>query len=111
MSTEGSPLNGGTPLTATSFTDPSAANDTTYFYAVTAVDQDGNESAGFEASVTPLETLSNGLDFNGAGDYVSFGPAAGLGSATFTVETWFAVTEPGIRTRPVTSESRMRSPS
>jgi fibronectin type 3 domain-containing protein len=30
-----------------------------------------------------------GLDFNGSGQYVTFGPAPGLGAATFTVETWF----------------------
>ena len=37
----------------------------------------------------PLSTLSNGLDFDGSNDYVTFGAASGLGTATFTIETWF----------------------
>ena len=32
---------------------------------------------------------SGGLAFDGVDDYVTFGPAAGLGAAQFTLETWF----------------------
>jgi len=30
-----------------------------------------------------------GIDFDGASEYVTFGPAPGLGAATFTLEAWF----------------------
>ena len=76
-------------LAAPTFTDTTAVNGTAYFYAVTAVDASDNESAGTEASATPLATLSNGLDFDGVDDHVTFGVAPQLGSATFTLETWF----------------------
>ena len=38
------------------------------------------------------------LSFDGVNDYVSFGPAPGLGAATFTVETWFKRTGAGVST-------------
>src|SRR5438477_8724249 len=38
------------------------------------------------------------LSFDGVNDYVSFGPAPGLGAATFTVETWFKRTGAGVNT-------------
>ena len=38
------------------------------------------------------------LSFDGVNDYVSFGPAPGLGVATFTVETWFKRTGAGVST-------------
>jgi hypothetical protein len=36
------------------------------------------------------------LSFDGTDDYVTFGSAAGLGSAQFTIETWFKRTGNGI---------------
>ncbi len=36
------------------------------------------------------------LSFDGINDYVTFGPAPGLGAATFTIETWFSRQGPGI---------------
>ncbi len=38
------------------------------------------------------------LSFDGTNDYVTFGPAAGLNAATFTVETWFKRAGNGIST-------------
>jgi hypothetical protein len=49
------PVNGGSLLTTTSFTDTGVSNGTTYFYRVTAVDDSGNESGGSgEVQVTPF---------------------------------------------------------
>ncbi|MFM1770700.1 MAG: hypothetical protein RJA22_3229, partial [Verrucomicrobiota bacterium] len=38
---------------------------------------------------------SGALQFDGANDYVTFGPAAGLGAATFTLEAWILRTAAG----------------
>ena len=37
-----------------------------------------------------------GLGFNGNSQYVDFGAATNLGSATFTIETWFKWTGSGV---------------
>src|SRR5207253_3624646 len=55
------------------------------------------------ATPTPTPTGTPGsagtaLDFDGSNDYVTFGPAAGLGTATFTVETWFKREGAGVGT-------------
>ena len=39
---------------------------------------------------------ASALSFDGVNDYVTFGAAPGLGSATFTVETWFKRTATGV---------------
>src|SRR2546426_745401 len=39
-----------------------------------------------------------GLSFDGANDYVTFGPANRLDSATFTIEIWFKRTGTGVST-------------
>jgi len=39
-----------------------------------------------------------GLGFNGSSQYVDFGAATNLGSATFTIETWFKWTGSGVTT-------------
>jgi hypothetical protein len=38
------------------------------------------------------------LQLNGSGQYVTFGPAAGLGAPSFTLEAWFKRTGPGVGT-------------
>lgn len=54
VSTAGAPVNGGTLITDTSYTDTGLTNGTTYYYVVTAVDFDDEESgASNEASATP----------------------------------------------------------
>ncbi len=40
--------------------------------------------------------ISTGLEFNGANNYVTFGVAPELGTATFTLETWFQWTGGGL---------------
>src|SRR5206468_7407767 len=47
------------------------------------------------ATATPAGTA---LDFDGSNDYVTFGPAPGLNTATFTVETWFKREGAGVGT-------------
>ena len=44
VTTDGTPLNGATPLDEEEYSDDTAAAGTTYFYVVTAVDGPGNES-------------------------------------------------------------------
>ena len=46
---------------------------------------------------TPLAG-NHGVTFNGSSDYVTFGQAPGLGTATFTIETWFKRTGAGVGT-------------
>ena len=94
VSTSGTPLNGDTPLSTTSYSDSSVTNGTTYYYAVTAVDT-ANNKAATEGSATPSATLT-GLIFDGSDDHVAFGPATStLGATVFTLETWFKRTGPG----------------
>src|SRR6266487_6192624 len=38
------------------------------------------------------------LQFNGSSQYVTFGAAPGLGTSTFTLETWFKRTGAGVGT-------------
>src|SRR5438034_3560624 len=50
---------------------------------------------------TPTSTpnaAGTALDFDGSNDYVTFGPAAGLGTATFTIETWLKREGAGVGT-------------
>ncbi|MBA2701891.1 MAG: putative Ig domain-containing protein [Chloroflexi bacterium] len=55
LSQPGTPLNGATPLTSTSFTDTTAVNGTAHRYVVTAVDDAGQESLpSNEVSATPV---------------------------------------------------------
>ncbi len=44
-----------------------------------------------------------GLTFDGINDYVTFGPAPGLGASTFTIETWFKRTGAGATANTGTS--------
>lgn len=49
------PVDGGSQVQAVSFADSSVSNGTTYYYRVTVVDTDGNESKGStEVSATPF---------------------------------------------------------
>jgi hypothetical protein len=48
-------------------------------------------------AVTPA-VAQTGLQFNGSGQYVTFGLAAGLNSANFTLECWFKRTGTGVTT-------------
>ncbi|HEV8249301.1 MAG TPA: LamG-like jellyroll fold domain-containing protein, partial [Gaiellaceae bacterium] len=100
VSTSGTPVNGGTPLGATSYTDNGVTNGTTYYYAVVAVDNSWNASApSSEASATPQAAAGpHALSFNGSSQYVTMGPAATLGAAQFTLETWFRRTGAGVGT-------------
>ena len=50
------------------------------------------------ASAVDVRAAVTALSFDGVNDYVTFGPAPGLGSATFTVETWFKRVGTGVST-------------
>ncbi|HEY7448594.1 MAG TPA: LamG-like jellyroll fold domain-containing protein, partial [Vicinamibacterales bacterium] len=94
VATTGTPLNGDTPVTSPIFTDRFLTNGSSYFYVVTAVDTSFNESSpSIEVSATPDFFSGAGMQFDGAGQYVTFGEAAGLGPGglgveTFTIEAW-----------------------
>ncbi|MFY9588801.1 MAG: LamG domain-containing protein, partial [Actinomycetota bacterium] len=95
--TNGTPLNADTLLAAnaTSFTDSTASNGTTYYYAVTAVDTANNKGSS-EVFDTPSASLT-ALRLNGTNQYVTFGQATSeLGATSFTLETWFKRTGTGI---------------
>src|SRR5439155_15066318 len=56
-------------------------------------------TATLTATPTPTATpAGTALDFDGTNDYVSFGPAPGMDTATFTVETWFKREGAGVAT-------------
>jgi hypothetical protein len=104
VSTSGTPLNGGSLVTLPMFTDHTAANGTSYYYVATAVDTSGNTSPGSAvATVTPDINAGSALRFNGASQYVTFGPAPQIGLAQFTIETWFKRTAAGVGTNTGTS--------
>ena len=95
MPTGGTPLNGATLITTTSYTDTPLFNETPYYYAVTAEDASHNESlASLEASATPEASAGAALAFDGTNDLVTFGLAPELGVSAFTVEVWFKKTAP-----------------
>ncbi|MBI5946438.1 MAG: hypothetical protein HY864_18910 [Chloroflexi bacterium] len=92
-----SPVNGGTLVSGTVYSNGGLTNGTPYYYVVTAVDTSTNQSgASNEVSATPLSTLGTGINFDGTNDYVTFGAASGLGLQNFTVETWFKRTGTGV---------------
>jgi hypothetical protein len=43
-----------------------------------------------------LRAAPTAVSLDGVNDYITFGPAPGLGSATFTIETWFKRTGTGV---------------
>ena len=100
VSTSGNGLNGVSLLTSPTYTDNTALNGTTYYYAVIAVDSTVNLS-GSSASVsaTPSAAAGSALRFDGTNDHVTFGPAVpGLGVTDFTIETWFRRDGAGVAT-------------
>jgi hypothetical protein len=97
--TGGTPLNGGTLVTTTSFIDNTVTGGTQYFYAVRAVDASGNPSAASnEAPATPTVPSGAAIDFDGTNDHVTFGSAPSLGVQNFTIETWFRRDGAGVAT-------------
>ena len=52
--------------------------------------------AGLLCTGADLRAAGTAVSFDGVNDYVTFGPAPGLGSATFTIETWFKRTGVGV---------------
>ena len=99
VSTVGTPLSGATLVTSPSYTDATAANGTTYFYVVTAVDAAGNASgASNQASATPAAGSGAALDFDGTNDHVTLGGQSAFNGNTFTIETWFRRDGTGVAT-------------
>jgi len=80
-----SPINGGTLVTGTTYTDTGRVNGQVYYYVVTAVDTGSLESgASNEVNATPTDAFA--LQFDGTDDYVTFGPV--LNATSFTLEAW-----------------------
>ncbi len=97
MPTTGTPLNGSTLITGTSYINSCPANGTNY-YALVAVDTSNNSSAPSTEANATVTMDGCGLQFDGSNDYVTFGQASGLGVTSFTIETWFKRTGAGVGT-------------
>ncbi|MEA2622083.1 MAG: hypothetical protein QOH61_993, partial [Chloroflexota bacterium] len=110
VSTAGVPISGSAPLLDPTYFDLTAVNGTTYHYVVTAADTSANRSAGSnDAAATPDPAGGTALDFDGTNDYVTFGPAPGLGVTTFTIETWFRRDGTGLTTQTSSGTGGLQS--
>ena len=91
---------------AVTFTPPNAATTTAGFstagtYVLMLSASDGVLTATDVLVVTVLASPTGGdggIDFGGSNAYVTFGPAPGLGAATFTIEAWFRRDGTGVTT-------------
>ncbi|HTB48477.1 MAG TPA: fibronectin type III domain-containing protein [Verrucomicrobiae bacterium] len=85
--TANAPINGGTPVTGTSYSDTTVSASTAYNYVVTAVDNNGNESApsNTDNATTPAPTCSGNPSQPGT-------PAAGTTTVTSVSFHWTAST-------------------
>ena len=123
VATTGTPLNGSSVLTASTFTDTTAANDTTYRYVVVAVDNaDQSSVASDSVTATPaaanptLATLPLKINFSDQRDRGS-GLSARITARPYTNPRgrgWVVArhphpAEPG-RQRPAARRARRRSP-
>src|SRR6185369_6259479 len=77
---------GNPSLAATTATFSTAG---TYVLRLTANDSLRTTSDDVTIDVVPVGGGTGGLSFDGQNDHVTFGVALGLGTATFTLETWF----------------------
>ncbi len=69
------------------------APETVYYFKAMATAQSETTEGAARSFVY---TDNYGLQFDGAGSHVTMGAAPGLGSATFTIETWFKRTGTGL---------------
>jgi VCBS repeat-containing protein len=82
--TIGTPLNGAL-LTSPAYVDTSVSSGMGYYYAVSAVDLTGNQSA-LSTEASAITPVLEALDLGSASAYVSLGDNADL--SQFTLETW-----------------------
>ncbi|MBI5385529.1 MAG: lamin tail domain-containing protein [Verrucomicrobia bacterium] len=66
-----------------------------YTLTVVATDNGGLSATSAPVNISVVASTYGGLEFNGAGSYVTFGMAPALGAAQFTLETWFRWTGDG----------------
>ena len=79
----------------TSYLDGNLSLNTTYYYRVRAFKGILFSAFTNVANATTPTEANNALRLNGTSTYVTFGPAPGLATQTFTVETWFKKTGNG----------------
>ncbi|PYR69577.1 MAG: hypothetical protein DMF88_05635 [Acidobacteria bacterium] len=70
----------------------------TYVLMLTANDGLLASSDTMSVTVTAAAPVNKAIDFGGTNAYVTFGPAPGLGAATFTIEAWFRRDGTGVTT-------------
>ena len=97
---DGTPLNGGTLLTSPAYTDNTAANGTTYYYVVTAVDDSEQRIDRVERGqrhARPRRRSSRPASTSASSRRLRRRSATrpSSTSATFTIETWFKRTGAG----------------
>ena len=67
----------------------SSSSSGSYNVVLTVSDGIDSDTDPFTWTVADVASPNMALDFDGTNDHVTFGPAAGLGVQSFTIETWF----------------------
>ena len=73
-------------MTATSFSDATALNGTTYYYVVTSVNGGGESSNSSEASATPQPPAPTGLAATPGNNQVGLSWTAAAGATSYNVK-------------------------
>ncbi len=74
------------------YSDINLESNKQYCYRVRAINIGGVSAYAGPVCTSTLQEGENGLDLGSSGAYVFFGPAQGLSTQNFTVETWFKKT-------------------
>jgi hypothetical protein len=94
--TNGTPVNGSTLITGTSYSDQCPLNGDNYWrWWQSTSNNVSDPSTETNTSVT-LASAGCGLQFDGSNDYVTFGVGNTLATPIYTIETWFKRTGAGV---------------